>query len=91
VGADGLGKKKKKKKKRIVMEVSTADSNPPLNGAWMPLLTPIECAELLRCHPKTTLKLAREHKLPAIRLGRHWRFRKCDLLAWIDSQIEDCE
>ena len=72
------------------MEIKTATSNAPVNGEWMPLLTPIEAAELLRCHAKTCLKLAREHKLPAIRLGRHWRFRLCDLLAWIQSQIEVC-
>jgi excisionase family DNA binding protein len=68
------------------MEV-IATSNPQNNGKWEPLLTPIEAAKLLRCHAKTTLKLAREHKLPAIRLGRHWRFRTCDLTKWAESQI----
>jgi excisionase family DNA binding protein len=46
---------------------------------WDPLLTPVEAAELLRIHPKTALRLARCHGIPAIRLGKHWRFRTCDL------------
>ena len=57
---------------------------------WEPLLTPIEAAELLRIHPKTALRLARNHGIPAIRLGKHWRFRACDLNVWAESQIEPC-
>jgi excisionase family DNA binding protein len=58
---------------------------------WEPLLTPIEAAQLLRIHCKTALKLARSHGIPAIRLGKHWRFRACDLRAWAESQIEPCD
>ena len=57
---------------------------------WEPLLTPIEAADLLRIHPKTALRLARTHGIPAIRLGKHWRFRTCDLRAWAESQIQPC-
>jgi len=57
---------------------------------WEPLLTPIEAADLLRIHPKTALRLARSHGLPAIRLGKHWRFRTCDLRSWAESQIQPC-
>lgn len=55
---------------------------------WEPLLTPIEAGDLLRIHPKTALKLARAKNLPGIRLGKHWRFRQCDLTAWVESQVE---
>ena len=61
-----------------------------LKKVWEPLLTPIEAAELLRIHPKTALRLARNHGIPAIRLGKHWRFRACDLNVWAESQIEPC-
>jgi excisionase family DNA binding protein len=57
---------------------------------WEPLLTPYEAAELLRIHPKTALRLARSHGIPAIRLGKHWRFRTCDLRSWAESQIQPC-
>ena len=54
---------------------------------WEPLLTPIEAAGLLRIHPKTALRLARAKSLPGVRLGKHWRFRQCDLTAWVESQL----
>ena len=57
---------------------------------WEPLLTPIEAADLLRIHPKTALRLARSHGIPAIRLGKHWRFRTCDLRSWAETQIQPC-
>jgi excisionase family DNA binding protein len=55
---------------------------------WEPLLTPIEAATLLRIHPKTALRLARAKNLPAIRLGKHWRFRQCDLTSFVDAQVQ---
>jgi excisionase family DNA binding protein len=58
---------------------------------WEPLLTPIEAADLLRIHPKTALSLARRHSIPAIRLGKHWRFRTCDLRSWAESQTQPCD
>jgi excisionase family DNA binding protein len=61
-----------------------------IKRVWEPLLTPIEAAELLRIHPKTALRMARCHGIPAIRLGKHWRFRACDLRAWAESQIQPC-
>ena len=57
---------------------------------WEPLLTPIEAAELLRIHPKTVLSMARSHSIPAIRLGKHWRLRVCDLRSWADSNTQPC-
>lgn len=55
---------------------------------WEPLLTPAEAAALLRVHPKTALRFARSQGLPAIRVGKHWRFRESDLTSWADSQVE---
>ena len=40
-----------------------------------PLLTDAEAAELLGLHPKTIQRLARTGELPAVRVGRYWRFR----------------
>lgn len=68
--------------------ISTNDAQ--IKRVWEPLLTPYEAAELLRIHPKTALRLARSHGIPAIRLGKHWRFRACDLRAWAESQIQPC-
>ena len=43
------------------------------------LLSTEEAAAMLRLHPKRVQRLAREGKLPAVRHGRRWLFRR-DLL-----------
>ena len=40
-----------------------------------PLLSEADAGKLLGLHPKTVLRLARRGDLPAIRIGRYWRFR----------------
>lgn len=55
---------------------------------WEPLLTPAEAGAFLRLHPKTVIRMARRRKLPAIRLGKHWRFRRSDLTAWAAEQVQ---
>ncbi len=52
-----------------------------------PLLDEIQVGEMLGLHPKTVQRLAREGSLPAIRLGRYWRFRASSLNEWIDVQF----
>jgi excisionase family DNA binding protein len=52
------------------------------------LLTPAEAAGHLRIHPKTVNRMARHGTIPAIRLGKHWRFRFADLTAWADMQVK---
>jgi len=49
-----------------------------------PLLSEIDAGKLLGLHPKTVQRLARKGDLPAIRVGRYWRFRASLLNAWID-------
>lgn len=53
------------------------------------LLTPSEVAAVLKVHPKTAVRLARESILPGFRIGKHWRFRATDL-KWVDSQVRLC-
>jgi excisionase family DNA binding protein len=42
----------------------------------------------LRLHPKTVIRMARQQAIPAIRLGKHWRFRLSDLTAWTAEQVQ---
>jgi excisionase family DNA binding protein len=42
--------------------------------------------QLLGIHPKTVLRMARAGNLPAIRIGRYWRFRRSDLDDWLKSK-----
>ena len=57
-------------------------------SSWEPLRTPMEAAEFLQLHPKTVVRMARNKTIPAIRLGKHWRFRSSDLTAWAANQVQ---
>ena len=57
-----------------------------MNNQFEPLLSDAQAGELLGLHPKTVQRLARTGSLPAVRVGRYWRFRASALNAWIDLQ-----
>jgi len=62
-------------------------STTPLNQkAFEPLLSDAQAADLLGLHAKTVQRLARTGELPAVRIGRYWRFRVSALNAWINLQ-----
>jgi len=44
------------------------------------LITATEAAKLLRLHVKRVQRLARDGKLPAVRYGRKWLFRRDELV-----------
>ncbi len=48
-------------------------------------LTPNEVAKVLKLHPFTVTRLAREGKLPAFKVGGVWRIRKDEFERWISS------
>ena len=49
-------------------------------------LTPNEISKILRIHPFTVTRLAREGKIPAFKVGGIWRFRKDQFVAWLTEQ-----
>jgi len=49
-------------------------------------LTTEEVLTCLRVTPRTIYRLIKTGELPALRIGRQWRFRRADLDAWIDRQ-----
>jgi excisionase family DNA binding protein len=49
-------------------------------------ITPNEIAAILRIHPFTVTRLAREGKLPGFKVGGIWRFRKDQFEQWINAQ-----
>ena len=51
-----------------------------------PLLTAEEAAEHLRIHVKTLQRLAREQRVPCLRMGKYWRFRLSALDQWVMAQ-----
>jgi excisionase family DNA binding protein len=52
------------------------------------LLTPSQGGAYLGVHEKTAIRMAREGELPALRIGKHWRFRRSDLEAWAATRVE---
>jgi excisionase family DNA binding protein len=52
----------------------------------MKTLDLLEAAKLLKLHPQTVLKLAREGEIPAAKPGKCWVFIEEDLIDWIRSQ-----
>lgn len=52
----------------------------------METLTPNEISRILKIHPFTVTRLAREKKLPAFKVGGIWRFRKDQFEEWIDQR-----
>lgn len=65
-------------------EATLSDTN---EGASLPsFLTTEEVLGYLKVNPRTIYRLIRSGDLPAVRIGRQWRFRRSDLNAWIDRQ-----
>ncbi len=55
------------------------------------LLTVKEVAEMLRVPVSWVYDRTRKRsldRLPGIRLGKYWRFRQNEVLAWVESQRE---
>jgi excisionase family DNA binding protein len=49
-------------------------------------LTTDEVLAYLKVTPRTIYRLIRSGELPAMRVGRQWRFRRADLDAWLARQ-----
>jgi excisionase family DNA binding protein len=49
-------------------------------------LTTEEVLEYLQVNLRTVYRLIKAGKIPAVRVGRQWRFRKRDIDQWLDGQ-----
>jgi excisionase family DNA binding protein len=49
-------------------------------------LTTAEVLEYLQVNLRTVYRLLKAGKIPAVRVGRQWRFRKADIDAWLGTQ-----
>src|SRR6185312_8038888 len=59
--------------------VTSADAS---SFEFEPLLDSEEAAALLKIHPKTLQRLARQGEVTAIQIGKLWRFRASALNRW---------
>ncbi len=51
------------------------------------LLDSDEAAALLKIHPKTLQKMARNGDITAVQIGRLWRFRASVLNDWLEHKM----
>ena len=55
-------------------------------GSYTAFLTTEEVLGCLKVNPRTIYRLIKTGELPAVRIGRQWRFRRTDLDEWIGRQ-----
>ncbi len=53
------------------------------------ILTLEEVAGYLRMKPQTIYTWAQEKKIPAVKLGKEWRFKKSVIDKWFDQHFDD--
>jgi excisionase family DNA binding protein len=56
------------------------------NNTCEQLLDSSDAARILKINTKTLQSMARSGKVPAIRIGKLWRFHKAQLESWLRSQ-----
>ena len=59
-----------------------------LTGLCEPLIDVDAAAQLIGLHPKTTMRMAREKKIPAYHIGRYWMFRASGIDSWLTTQLQ---
>ncbi|HEV2351404.1 MAG TPA: helix-turn-helix domain-containing protein [Terriglobia bacterium] len=52
------------------------------------LLTSRVAAEVLRIHSKVLERMAKRGEIPALKVGKFWRYHAATLDAWIKSRLE---
>ena len=57
-----------------------------IDGRDEGFLTTEEVLDYLQVNLRTVYRLIKAGKIPAVRVGRQWRFRKHDIDAWLESQ-----
>ena len=69
--------------------ISDGLRKPPASESWKPepLLDSEEAAAIMKVHPKTLQKLARQGRIPGVHVGKLWRFRASVIEAWIAQQM----
>ena len=56
-----------------------------------PLLDSDQAAAIVKVHPKTLQRYARNGLVVGLRLGKLWRFRACDLLTTSTDNVEESQ
>ncbi len=68
--------------------VKLSTSGGAMDVSFERLLDSQEAAKLLNIHPKTIVQMARRGEIPAMRIGKFWRFRASALDRWVRSAVD---
>ncbi len=68
---------------------STSSRKPVASEPFLPepLLDSDQAAAIMRIHPKTLQRYARQGLIRGFQLGTMWRFRASDIERWIDERM----
>jgi len=59
-----------------------------VSGGIEALLTSNEASHVLKIHPKVLERMAKRGEVPALKVGKFWRYRATALDAWINSRLQ---
>lgn len=76
-----MSNQEEKHKKVDIVNTSPVELNPITEPLW----TAEDVAKYLRLEPETVRAMAREGKIPALKVGRVWRFRLADVKEYLLS------
>ena len=68
----------------LPVQKSSEGSSPQ---TFEPLLNLREAAAILGMHWKTLEGMARNRKVPALKVGKRWRFRLSSLNTWLENEL----
>ena len=75
--------------RRQPLQSSLAEHQPgPSPAAIEALLTSKEASQILKIHPKVLERMAKRGEVPALKVGKFWRYRATTLDAWINSRLQ---
>ncbi len=89
--SDQLGRQDREVSKQSATARRTAESSTQLGGGSrgaQALLTSREAAQILKIHPKVLERMAKRGEVPALKVGKFWRYHAATLDAWIQTRLE---
>jgi excisionase family DNA binding protein len=72
-----------------LLPASPAERRPtPIPSGLEALLTSREASQILKIHPKVLERMAKRGEVPALKVGKFWRYRATTLDDWINSRLQ---
>lgn len=71
----------------VSIRSAAASAPAAISPTFERLLDSEEAAALLKIHPKTLQRMARQGEITAIHIGKLWRFRASVLNEWLETKL----